>query len=284
MRNDFRTLFAFICAVLLYTGCEPSFNPIKKNDRYFSVFGYLNASADTQYVRIEKLRDGMATNAPGTLDVEVTLKNMETGQSEFLQDSLFHYYQQGNAHNFYTSMEINPTQKYRLEVDGEEGTSSAEVEIPDSFPEPEVLVNDDFRTEIKMSRINKLIAVKTIFHTCTGDLGCGCTKPTRYIYSHLNDTLQMNDGSVKASINLLDEKKKIFRNFPPNENYYIVRYDIVVAEGMPSWPDFANLDPEMVALPHMATNINGGVGYLAGIVSDTLNISDTCTVVSTDNF
>lgn len=279
-----KTLLKLFCIGIFFIGCDPAFNPIEYDTRHFSVFGYLNASADTQFVRIEKLRDGMATDAPDTLDIKVTLKNANTGQSEQLHDRLFDYYQDGKAHNYYTTMDINPTEKYHLEVRGEEGTSSAEVEVPDSFPKPEVVRNDDFLTSVKIRGVNRLIAVKTIFQTCSQDRGCYCKKPTRYTYSHLQDTLKMNDGSIKAKIDLHDTKEKIFRNFGPNKNYFILNYDVVVAEGMPNWPNYANLDPEAVALPDVATNINGGVGYLGGIVSDTLNIINTCTKVTTDNF
>mgnify|MGYP000265213502 CR=1 FL=1 len=285
-RLRIQMLLAIICMAVLFTGCDPAFNPIQHNDRYFSVFGYLNASADTQFVRIEKLRDGRATDSPLELDAEVTLSNISTGQTVAMQDSIFEYYQQGRAHNFYTTMDIHPNQKYRLEINGKEGASSVEVEVPDLFPEPTVLANDENRTSVKMHDINRLISVKTIFYTCSGKTGCGCKKPIRYTYSHLRDTLQMNDGSVKAKVNLLKEKKAIATNYPAMDSnpnvikYYITKYDVGVAGGNAGWPNYLDLNPEEVALPEVATNINNGVGYLGGIVSDTLNMLSTCSEVT----
>ena len=278
---SFQTLFLIVCATFLYMGCEPSFDPIKQNDRHFSVFGYLNASADTQYVRIEKLRDGMAADTPLDLEAKVTLTNVTSNQTVTLQDSVYEYYLQGKAHNFYTTMEISPNQKYRLEVNGEEGNSSAELEIPDAFPKPEVLDTSKFQTILKVKGIKRLVGIKTIYQTCQN---CSCDETIRYTYSNLKDTLYMDDGSVKAEIDLLEEKKKIFLNYPENKDYSILRYDVVVAAGMPSWPNYADLDPEEVILPDVATNVNNGVGYLGGIVTDTLNVIDSCTRVATDSF
>jgi len=278
---SFQLILFIVCTALLNTGCDPSFNPIKQNDRYFSVFGYLNASADTQYVRIEKLRDGMPGETPSDLEAKITLTNVATNQTVTMQDSVYEYYLQGKAHNFYTTMDINPNQKYRLEVNGEEGNSSAELEIPDAFSKPEVLDNSKFQTILKMQGIKRLVGIKTIYQTCQT---CSCDETIRYTYSNLKDTLYMDDGSVKAEIDLLEEKKKIFLNYPENKDYSILRYDVVVAAGMPSWPNYADLDPEEVILPDVATNVNNGVGYLGGIVSDTLNMIDTCTRVATASF
>ena len=65
--------------------------------------------------------------------------------------------------------------------------------------------------------------------------------------------------------------------------YYSKRYDVVVAAGMPSWPNFVEFDDEAIALPNVGSNIECGTGFVGGIVSDTLNIVDTCTRVSINN-
>lgn len=278
---SFQTLLLIVCVIFLYTGCDPSFEAVKQNDRHFSVFGYLNASADTQYVRIEKLRDGMPGDTPSDLEAKVSLTNVTTNQTVTMQDSVYEYYLRGKAHNFYTTMDVSPNQKYRLKVNGEGGNSSAELEIPEAFPKPEVLESSKFQTIFKMQGINRLVGIKTIYQTCQN---CFCNQTIRFAYSHLQDTLHMDDGSVKAEIDLLEEKKKIFLNYPENKDYSILRYDVVVASGMPNWPNYADLDPEEAILPNVATNVNNGVGYIGGIVTDTLTMIDTCTRVATAGF
>ena len=278
-----RLVFILLIMVgIVVHGCDPAFDPIKKNDRHYSIFGFLNASADTQFVRIEKLRDGMATDVTNELDAEVTLTNMSNGRSQTLRDSVFNYYLEGRAHNFYTTMDVNASQEYRLEIAGREGSSSAEVQVPESFPEPEVLLDDDFKTVLKIRDVNRLIGLKTIFKTCSES--CYCEERRRFTYSHREDTTHSDDGSIRGEIVINEDKKRMGVNFPSNDRFYIMRYDIVVAAGMSDWPKFAKLDDEAIALPSVATNVRGGTGFLGGIVSDTLNISDTCTPVTTRDF
>lgn len=261
--------------------CDPSFSPIKRNNRYYSVFGYLNASADTQFVRVEKLRDDKATDAPAKLDTKVTLTNVTKGKTAILQDSVFEYHLQGKAHNFFTTMDIIPKQRYRLEVDGEAGTTSAEVQIPETFPAPVLLASGKYRTTVEMRDINRLAAVKEIFLTC---LQCNCGAPMRSTFSHLQDTVHTEHGHVRVVIDLKEEKGKIALSYPKGSAYALLSYKLVIAQGQYNWPDFTKFDREAVALPNIASNVKKGVGYLGGIVSDTLSMVKSCTRVTPEDY
>ena len=45
---------------------------------------------------------------------------------------------------------------------------------------------------------------------------------------------------------------------------------VTVAAGSPDWPDVAGLDLERQALPQTFDNVEGGLGYVGGVVSKTL--------------
>lgn len=271
--NALAAVATVLMVSFLLSSCDPAFSPIKENDRTYSVFGYLNASADTQFVRIEYLRDSLATNTPLQLDAEVKLTNIETGQQVTFQDSVFEYYQAGKAHNYYTTMDILPKQSYRLEVKGRGSSSSAEVDIPDSFPEPDLIKGDEF---VKVRDIDRLIAVKTIYHTCQN---CGgaetCpAEPTiiRDSFSHLKDTVHLSENSIKANYDSSEDLLVVGDDYPSSKTFTIVRSEVVVAAGTPQWPDFLRLDEEAMGLTQTASNIDGGTGLLGGIFTDTLTI------------
>lgn len=279
---SFQVFLLIVCVILLYTGCNPSFDPIKQDDRHFSVFGYLNASADTQYVRIEKLRDDMPGDTPSDLDAKVTLTNLATNQTVTMRDSVFEYYLEGKAHNFYTTMDINPGQKYRLKVSGHESpVTSAEVTIPKAFSTPNVIVNDDYSTTVEIPDMNRLIEVKAVYYPCPKcycdvDLGESPTCSTkqsirRMTFSHLADTLYRGDQLI-AKVDRKKDREKMASDFPENRPPIVTFYDLVIVAGSSSWPDFLSLDPEVVALPDVASNVENGVGLLGGIVSDTLEL------------
>lgn len=263
-----------VTVVFLCSSCDPAFSPFKKKNNHFSVFGYLNASADTQFVRVEYLRDGMATDAPVNQDAKVMLKNTETGQTTTLQDSLFSYYQSGKAHNYYTTMNITSNQSYRLQVQGHGSSSSAKVDIPSLFPEPDLFKQAGY---LKVRNINRLIAVKTIYHTCQdcGGFGTCPSEPTIFksTFSHLEDTVHQSQNLIKANFQTSDDLQEIGEGYPAGKTFTIVRSEVMVAAGTPQWPDFLHLDEEAVALPQVASNIEGGVGLLGGIVTDTVTIS-----------
>src|SRR5690625_6403028 len=70
------------------------------------MFGYLDASADTQWVRILPVREELFLE-PRPLDFIVTMEHAESGESIVMQDSLFSYFQ-GYAWNFRSEMDIRP--------------------------------------------------------------------------------------------------------------------------------------------------------------------------------
>jgi len=124
---------------MILVGCDPAIDPFQENDRYYSVFGVIDASADTQFVRVEALRDGMPTEAPARLDAEVTLMNLAADRTVTLQDSVFRYLDGATAHNYYTTDDIQPSTAYRLVVRGPGAAESgAETTVPDAFPRPTV--------------------------------------------------------------------------------------------------------------------------------------------------
>ena len=274
-------LFLIVCANLLFVGCEPSFDPIQENDRYYSLFGYLNASADTQFVRVEELRDSLATGALRNLDAEVTLTNTSTGQSVIMEDSLFEY-PKGVAHNFFTTMDINPNQEYKLVVNGPAGTSSVEVKIPDTFPEPDLLDPPDEDPFVIVRGIDRLVGAKMIYNSCQNCI-CGApeTSPppcpevpfirSMEFYS-LEDTTSFPNGTIRVPIDSLDNRQEIETEYPASREFTITSYKLMIAAGTDQWPDFIALDDEAAALPNVATNVTGGTGFVGGIVSDTLTI------------
>jgi hypothetical protein len=72
-------------------GCDQSFEPLHlDHDRYFSIYGVLDAAADTQWIRVMPVRDSAFT-AAGPIDALVTLKNLATGRIVVLEDQPARY-------------------------------------------------------------------------------------------------------------------------------------------------------------------------------------------------
>lgn len=266
--NRNRFAFAVPVFLLVVMGCDPSVDSFQENDLHYSIFGYLNASADTQFVRVELLRDGLLTRAPATLDADVTLTNLATEHTTSLQDSLFHYLDGATAHNFYTTVDIEPTATYRLTVQGPDGAEShAQTSIPDTFPAPTVIVPADtfptcsnFRGNseiavVEVQDIERLVAVRAIYYMV--DL------ERVWSFGHLADTVQTGTGAVRARIDYGHDWCRIPQRGEAE------RIEVVVAAGDPDWPDFMGMAWETEVLPDVASNVEGGTGLLGGVVTDT---------------
>ena len=59
-------LSALLIAALLLGSCDTAFDPFQENDYHFSVFGFLDDAADSQFIRITPVRDSIALT-PGVV-------------------------------------------------------------------------------------------------------------------------------------------------------------------------------------------------------------------------
>lgn len=285
MNNVFYVCVAtLLCLGLL--GCDTTVDRFEENDLHYSIFGYLDSSADTQFVRVELLRDSMLVRPPDFLDTEVTLTNLATDRTVSLRDSLFHFGQEASAYNFYTSTDIEPSTPYRLIVRGPDGAESrVQTSVPDRFPDPSVPTpipecfpncptggspacggpnNEDRFALLLLEGIDRLVAVRALYHM---------EKPEGvWSFGHLADTTQVGEDEIRAPINYGDD----WCNLPgpeEGESRMQRRIEVVVAAGSSDWPEFVALDLETEMLPGVASNVQGGVGFLGGIVTDTVTIS-----------
>lgn len=258
-------------------GCNPSIELFKTDSRYYSIFGFLNASADTQYVRIEQLRDSMPNSSPDHLNITVKLTDLTAKQTSVLHDSLFHF-DLGNVHNYYTTQKIMPGHQYRLVVAGANGNeSSAQVWIPVTRPKLTVEAGIDpffglgcsaknlIMAQVGIRGVKRLVAVNAVYYTERTD-SHGKVVKTSYSLEHLSDTTNVG-YEVRASINYhLDLCRT---DIAYDKTAILDSVVVVVAAGNQDWPNFQALNTESEVIPGVATNVKNGVGLLGGVVTDT---------------
>src|SRR5688572_21996239 len=128
--------------LLALLGCERPFEPIQASDRHFSIYGLLDATADTQFIRVTPIRDVAATTAE-PIDVALRLEHLETGRSIPLSDSLFAFRASNinlgidrYGRNFWTTERMEPGATYAFTATGPEGeTSRVVARVPNDVPE-----------------------------------------------------------------------------------------------------------------------------------------------------
>lgn len=285
MEKSILNICLFLCCFLFVVGCNQTFEPLQENDKYFfTIFGYLDASADTQWVRIVPPRDQLDA-PPDVPEMQVTLENIETGETAIMKDSLFASGSGFNYINFYTLMDVEPEQTYRVKAEHPEGrTSQATLTTPEEFPTP-MFFEDKFPFidrhvhQIIIPEVEKedLIDVQTWwFARREGE------EIRKKVFSYRNtvEKIDTYGGAYVADIVFEDEEAEVLREFgvPSFHGFGVELLDqqIYVAVAGPEWDEeIPNLDDLVYAQPDFISNVEDGLGYMVGIYSKVIPYS-TC--------
>ncbi|MBD3617375.1 MAG: DUF4249 family protein [Gracilimonas sp.] len=258
-----------IIAIIFLSGCNEPFQPLEENDKYFySVYGYLDASADTQWVRIMPVRE--TTNySDEPIDAIVTLTDLDTGQETVMNDSLFRLPQvaPGDAlvWNFWTTYDITPSNDYKLTVERSDGaTTTTTVNIPDDYPEP--VVDGRYVTVTGVEHIAEArLDWKVLDKRDNTIHEFAITHTHRLVYYNNSNKyllrISPNDDFANEILQTLDAIQ------PQIE---ILETNVVIIVAGDDWINFSELDREVIALPKETSNIENGVGYLVGTVIKTV--------------
>lgn len=135
------TIVILLFAIITFSSCDDrAINPFENIQGLYSVYGALEVGNSENYVRVRRVDTPLLADSTSFKGV-VTFTNLETGESEVLQDSVINY--NGNyTHNFKVNELIMPDQQYKIEVESPEGEiteSVASTPTPASFelvPDP----------------------------------------------------------------------------------------------------------------------------------------------------
>lgn len=131
-----RTCAYVVALLFLIVGCDATVDPVRKDT--YSVYGYVSTSADRQFIRVKPLETPLRADANRDLDVTVTLRDLDTGTTHSLRDSVIVFVDDGDSlvtHNFWTDADIHPKTTYRLKVEGDGGVvTTAETTTPTNAP------------------------------------------------------------------------------------------------------------------------------------------------------
>ena len=121
----------FALLIVLLGGCDETFSPFVEEDRYFSIYGYLDTASDRQMVRVVPLRTTFAD--PGTDELDVEVRSIEIGSGDVVvwRDSVVTFNDGSVGHVFIGDFRPYPGWTYRFEVERPDGKiTSAETTVP----------------------------------------------------------------------------------------------------------------------------------------------------------
>ncbi|MEM1271203.1 MAG: hypothetical protein AAGI08_14270 [Bacteroidota bacterium] len=260
-----RKALLFAAGLLVIAGCDSSeFDPFQESDLGYSVFGYLDVSADTQFVRVSPIRQALE-QSPEPLSVEVRLEDLDRGKSATMRDSVFNLPSLDGVrfvHNFWTDESIRPSTRYRLTLTGPDGARSvSEVVTPDSVPQPFVLFNPTFQiAQIEIDTDDRIADLRIQYTFARPARGDTLVLDRSYV-----EDLQEGRQRWFVRVPLITDIRD-FQNLN-GRALDLVRIEAFVAIAGPSWPDFAVIDDETFALPRAISNVDAGVGFFGAVVT-----------------
>lgn len=260
-------LFSFFgLFILTVTGCNQTFEPLHENDQYyFSIYGYLDAAADTQWVRVGHAR-GDINELPNPSGIEVSLEHIQSGQTVTMNDSLF---VSKSYLNYWTTMDIENEQTYRIIAERTDGkASSVSVTTPEEVPPPIVVssVGGDYFDIFVNDTIGKLADVQVKFYVLIAPRGI---RQQRIYTFPLRDRIERSEafnGTFLISVNTDPLLQQIARN--SGGNMAVVHHQFFVAAGGPEWDDsITSINDLEYFLDETTSNVEDGLGYVIGIDS-----------------
>jgi hypothetical protein len=252
--------------------CDESFDPIAPSAFAFSVFGYLDASADTQWIRIMPIRPLRVTSRD-PLGATVTLEHLATGRIIELRDSVFRFSPHSDdpgagdlyVHNYWTPETIEPGAAYRFSA-RREGTDLAEavVEIPRDY-KVEVAINQvrgwGQTDELRISGVKHLpfLTADTYFYD---DCGSDMRRIQYGGRSAENETYAIAVTKQAALA-------RYGCGVPLPENR-----QLRIAGSETEWPAGEGYSPGELGATDGASNVTNAVGFLGGVLTKVIPYED----------
>lgn len=262
-----RPLLWCCLAALAIAACDETFEPLAPGAPPLSVWGYLDAAADTQWIRVTTIRARSVTS-PGPSDAMVTLEHVGTGQLIELRDSLFPLSDPGGlgvvyVHNFWTTERIEPGATYRFSArrEGEE-PAEAVVGIPRDYA-VEVWVSQLPAVPDSL-RISPLSHLPFLVVTAHFRDACGSDALSRRAGGHSSD-----DEVLMIRIDTVEIRS---RDAPPEcGDPTIARHELWLVGSAAPWPEGPEFEVGALGgVPELASNVTNALGFLGGVLTRTV--------------
>ncbi|WP_420455138.1 hypothetical protein [Rubrivirga sp.] len=256
-----RALRLGVALAALALGCEVPLDPIEPSDLYFSMSGYLDASVDTQWVRVEPLAQTTAPDA-APIDAAVTLVDLGTGAEVALTQRV-RSFPTGPAHLFWTTAPVPLGARYRLDARRPDGAeTSAPIEIPadGSFDLAVRTGGSVCPTTVVVSGDQRVVEVQARYRVARPD-----GQVAEFRFSHADSFQRLDDGSIRASIYFADDARRM--DLDPIRPRGLLSAEVVTAVATEAWPDPVGLALEDV-LQVEGFGVENGVGFVGGAVTE----------------
>jgi len=249
--------------------CDAAFDPFQEPAR-MSVYGALDASADTQWIRVTPARHTLLTS-PDPLGSTVTLERVGTGTTVQLRDSIVAFTTIGGlypeamwyTHNYWTTEPIEPGATYTVTVTGTDRATATVTDLP--IPRDySVVFTYPFGARASV-RVDSVPYLGLFLYRLYFDPDCAAQEglPDPMVF-HANIPPPVSPGVYEIDGD----------HFPPGPSLpppcpIIKRDFLFVASGSP-WPKGLQYVPSALGVLSTASDVENGVGFLGGVLTKSI--------------
>jgi hypothetical protein len=256
----FRFTLLLVVLVLLLAGCEDAIGPAPDDGRVFTLYGQLNARADTQAIIVIPIRDTLGIEPPRPLDARFTSEDLTTGTVQVWRDSLVQRPDGRTRHVFWMPFRAQHEHRYRLRVEDREGrAATAEVPMP-----PEATYQ---RLDPVYSFGNRVL-LPTEIHNAPVVLDArvryDLLSSDRELVSYtVPYEATLDGGTWRIEIDLAEDAEAIIEAFGFDMRLRAIELSFFVANRR--WePPLDGFDPTVLIQPGQYSNVSGGFGFVGG--------------------
>lgn len=268
-------LFGAFSLFILFISCNQTFEPMQENNAYFFTFyGYLDAAADTQWVRVAPARDHINAS-PEIPEFQMTIEELENGIPTGMNKKLVQFGQDFNAINAWSELQVEHGKSYRLIAERPDGASShVMVSLPEDFPTPvfiedrSVLTSNPLENRVLVRDVERLADFQTIWYVQIH--APGYVEKRIFTFSYRNTAQHVSGFGDYLVITFRPE---VERDYVLNEigvtgEVEVIHRQVFIASASPDWiEDIDSIDDITFGLPESISNVENGLGYVTGITS-----------------
>jgi len=261
------TLGLLLAVCLFGLACEDSVNPFIEEDRFYTLYGFLDTATDTQFVRVIPLRLDLNPVTDSSFNGVVTSTALEATRPVVWRDSLVHFDDGTVGHVFYSPMNVFPGWTYHVEIRRKDGaTTGASTTIPvaqDVVVGKPGLVGSrlfqrvtwqnvdfpPFRVEVwyRFANFPPSLPFKQVVITYPGE--------------KIGD---QSDEGWRVSVDLNEDRNEVLRQLGTALPMLGMGMRITISDE--KWrPPNGVFDPELLVQPGVFSNVEGGFGFLGSV-------------------
>ncbi len=287
-----RTAAGLLLFVALFlVGCEDSVNSLVGSEKPYTLWGFMNAGADTQLVRVFPINDTLIPAPETGIDAQVFSTDLDTGERREWTYRPIQFDSLIAGHVFWAPFRAEHNHRYRLDVIRSDGaTTSSEVVVP---PEIELIVEANSASTIIPVQIRGevpvLLGARVTYHAINVPPGAAwpigtpvmpaVQHPVTISYDQL---VRQTNGGWAFTIDMIRDYQAVRSAYEQNclvtsdeesaPDIWLRRMDFSVVTADSTWvPPGGVFDPNVLSVPGTFSNVENGFGFFGagvGIIHD----------------